>query len=277
MGAVIAELASQISHTHVETCAIAFALAFCYALWAGGALARHLSGELPAVPQFAYSLFPTKWDQAYTALFILFFAISSLSAGPEADEQERMTILEAVVLIAVQTILYAPMLVRFFPLKTWYRPRYSLLRGGLLVAGFLFVIFLCSGLVNASGITDWIVQLTGCPEQQEVVKTIKNGSDPVETATLAIAAILQAPVCEECAFRGFLYNILKRHSGMLCATLGSALFFAAVHASLPQLLPLFIFGVVQSLAYEKAKSLWLPICIHTAFNAINVATLLLQP
>ena len=37
----------------------------------------------------------------------------------------------------------------------------------------------------------------------------------------------------------------------------------------------FVFGVVQCIAYEKARSLWLPIMIHFIFNALNVAGVLL--
>ena len=275
---MLAEMVSQVAHVHVETCAIVFALVFCYALWGGGALVRCAGGALPAVPQYAYSLFPTKWDQLYTALFILFFAFISLPTLAETTEgNEPLTVAGGVVLILSQVLLYAPMLIRFAMLKPWYRPRYSVVQGILLVAGFLFLILLTAGVVNATGFTDWLINLTGCPEEQDVVQNIKDRSDPVQSATIAIAAVLQAPLCEECAFRGFLYNCLKQHCGKLSAALGSAVFFSAIHASLPQLVPLFIFGLVQCWAYEKAKSLWLPVCIHTAFNAYGVMVILHAP
>ena len=248
-----------------------FALAFCYALWGGGALARKLGGGLPAVPQYAYSLFPTKWDQAYTALFIAFFVFISLPLLQDAAEDGGpMTPADGVFNIVVQFLIYMPMLARFAMLKPWYRPRFSIFRGALLVAGFLFIIYLAICTVTATGNADWLIRTTGCPEVQDVVQTIKDGTDPVMAATTAIEAVFQAPVCEECAFRGFLYNILKVHSGKWCAALGSALFFAAIHGSLPQMVPLFIVGLVLCRAYEKAKSLWLPVCIHTAFNALSI-------
>ena len=277
---VLAELVSRIPHTHVEICVIAFALTFCYALWCGGFLARRAGGALPAVPQYANSLFPTKWDQLYTALFILYFAFDSIPwpEGVAAGEggEEQMDVLSGVIFIVASFAVYSPMMIRYWLLKPWYRPRYSPVRGACMVAGFLLLIYLGSAVVHITGINDWLIQLTGCPEEQDVVQTIKDGTDPTWAAVVATTAVFQAPVCEECAFRGFLYNILKVHSGKWCAAVGSALFFAAVHASLPQLGGLFIVGLVQCWAYEKAKSLWLPICIHTAFNALGVSAILLS-
>ena len=279
-GRVLAELASRIPHTHVEICVIAFALTFCCALWFGGFLARRAGGALPAVPQYANSLFPTKWDQLYTALFILYFALDSMpwpgGAAADAREEGQMDILSGAVFIVASFAIYGPMLVRYWLLKAWYRPRFSLLQGVAMVAGFLMLIYLGNAAVHITGINDWLIRTTGCPEDQEVVTTIREGADPVWASVVAIAAVFQAPVCEECAFRGFLYNILKVHSGKWCAALGSALFFAAIHGSLPQMAPLFIVGLVLCRAYEKAKSLWLPICIHTAFNALGVSAILLS-
>lgn len=265
-----------IPHEQAEVCVVAFALALCYALWFCGALARWAGGGLPAVPQYPDSLFPNKGDQILTAGFLLVFVWCTVMAGGGgADDGSRPNALELLFNLVFTLVLYTPMLVRYFTLKKLPRPRFGIIQSGLMVLGFLMICWLGTAVVEASGINDWLIRTTSCPEQQEVVEELQEGSG-LAPFFIALAAVIQAPICEECAFRGFLYNILKKHAGRVSATLASALLFAAVHASLPQLLPLFIFGVVQCLAYEKAKSLWLPMCIHAAFNSAAVLMLLLQ-
>lgn len=266
-----------IPHEQAEVCVVAFALALCYALWFCGALARRVGGGLPAVPQYPGSLFPNKGDQILTAGFLLVFVWCTVMAGGGgADDGSRPNALELLFNLVFTLVLYTPMLVRYFTLKKLPRPRFGIIQSGLMVLGFLMICWLGTAAVEASGINDWLIQTTSCPEQQEVVEELQEGSGLVPFF-IAVAAVIQAPICEECAFRGFLYNCLKQHCGKLSAALGSAVFFSAIHASLPQLVPLFIFGLVQCWAYEKAKSLWLPVCIHTAFNAYGVMVILHAP
>ena len=84
------------------------------------------------------------------------------------------------------------------------------------------------------------------------------------------AAVLVAPICEEIVFRGYLYPILKRFSGVWVAGLCSALLFSCAHGNLVALLPLLIFGIVQVVIYEKTGSLWAPIAVHFCFNSASV-------
>ena len=269
-----------VPHEVAEVCVMAFALALCYALWVCGAVARLAGNGLPAVPQYPHSLFPNKWDQLLTAGFLIVFIWCTVLAGHnKPDDSSGPGALEMLFNIVFTLVLYLPMLARYFTLQKLPRPRFGFIKGGLMVLGFLMICWLGAGAVNVSGITDWLIQATGCPEQQDVVEELQagaKGGDGWSTLFITVAAVVQAPICEECAFRGFLYNILKKHAGRVSATLASALLFSAVHASLPQLLPLFIFGIVQCLAYEKAKSLWLPMCIHATFNGVAVLSLLHQ-
>lgn len=111
---------------------------------------------------------------------------------------------------------------------------------------------------------------------QDVVEKILNGTT-FEKSLMVFMAVLVAPVTEECFFRGFIYNILKRWNGRGLASVASALMFASVHGSLIQMVPLTIFGIVQCFAYEKSRSLWLPIVIHTVFNACSCLLILIVP
>ena len=87
---------------------------------------------------------------------------------------------------------------------------------------------------------------------------------------MAFAAIVVAPLCEEIVFRGYLYPVMKKFSGPWVAGVCSALIFAAAHGSLVALLPLFVFGCVLVLIYEKTGSLWAPIAVHFCFNGATV-------
>ena len=66
---------------------------------------------------------------------------------------------------------------------------------------------------------------------------------------------------------------MKRFSGRWIAAACSAFVFSAAHGNLTALLPLFIFGLVLVLLYEKTGSLWAPISVHFCFNG---ATVILQ-
>jgi membrane protease YdiL (CAAX protease family) len=64
--------------------------------------------------------------------------------------------------------------------------------------------------------------------------------------------------------------VTKRFAGPWVAGVCSALVFAAAHGSLSALLPLFIFGLVLVVIYEKTGSLWAPIAVHFCFNGATV-------
>ena len=135
------------------------------------------------------------------------------------------------------------------------------------------LMYLPAQLLDSAGLTRFLAEETGCPEQQDVVETLMNGPFSVKLILLIMAVII-APITEECCFRGFVYNILKQYSSPAVAAFASALLFSAVHASLAQFVQLFIFGLVQCLLYEKTRSLLIPIILHMLFNAISSVFLL---
>lgn len=147
----------------------------------------------------------------------------------------------------------------------WY---WTLLIGPGAVIGIWMVL----GGLQAVGYMEWLKSL-GVEQVQDSVKLFQESKNPRVIALMAAAAVLVAPVCEEIVFRGYFYPILKRFGGVWVAAFCSALLFSCAHGSLAALLPLFIFGLVQVLAYEKTGSLWAPIAVHFCFNS---ATVLLQ-
>ena len=234
--------------------------------------------DLPPVLPVPGSLFPTRADSAYTyiflALFTLLSASSLLAENPDSKEVPQFTFSMALTNLAI----YLPMLVRFvlLPRREW--PPYPT-RAQRWTSLFLFALltmFVATSLnliYEHSGLMQYIVSSTHCPEFQDVVEMIAK-SDTTSRVLLIITAVVVAPVVEECCFRGFLYNSLKRRAGMGVAMVCSSLLFAAVHTSLAQMLPLTVFALLQCVLYEKTQTLCAPIISHAVFNMISVITVL---
>ena len=126
------------------------------------------------------------------------------------------------------------------------------------------------------GLYRLLMELTGCPELQDIVVMFSNG-DWAQRGTIALAAVVVAPICEEIVYRGFIYNILKRYSRRWVAIILSALLFSVIHGSMAQAVPLTIFGIVQCILYDKARSLRLPILLHAIYNTVSLILILLLP
>ncbi len=255
----------------------------CLAVAGGGALVSHLYYRQRGLPPLPQPAFPGTGDQLFTAAFMLFIlwgaASSMLPGREEAAGTSAAPLGWGTLLLALisQLALYLPMLVRYAVVHPWQRPTrpwQDYIRLPLLVWGGIYFSIL---LLEVSGLTPWLIRATNCPEHQDLVLLFSRG-DMMQRLYIIIAAVIIAPVAEECCFRGFLYTTLRHWGGRMAATLASALLFAAIHGSLAQLIPLTLFGLAQCLAYEKARSLWLPISVHMLFNTTSlIATALMLP
>lgn len=87
-------------------------------------------------------------------------------------------------------------------------------------------------------------------------------------ALLFVLLVIITPLAEEIVFRGFLYQLLRKHLPVPAAAGMSALGFAAVHGIAPLLPWLFFMGVVYALIVERTKSLWSSIILHSMSNAL---------
>lgn len=168
----------------------------------------------------------------------------------------------------------------FVPWLAWYnktarsgQPGVSIRALGLAllaaVGGHTFnIVFDCSGLYRL------IVDATGSPPLQDSIYLIQSGT-LTSRACVIIAAVVLAPITEECCFRGILYRSLRNLVGVPVAVLLSSLFFAAIHMALGQTVPLMVFAVLLCLLYERTRSLRYCIAAHAVFNLITVVASLL--
>lgn len=139
----------------------------------------------------------------------------------------------------------------------------------LIAPGAVLSMWLLFGVLQLSGYMKWMESL-GVETVQNTVKLLQESKDPMLIGLMVIAAVIAAPICEEIVFRGYLYPVMKRFVGMWPATICSAFIFAAAHGNLTALLPLFVFGGLLVVIYEKTGSLWAPIAVHFCFNGATV-------
>lgn len=92
-----------------------------------------------------------------------------------------------------------------------------------------------------------------------------------------IALAIWTPLAEEAFFRGFVMSGLVNRWGFALGLTAAAAVFAALHFSLPNLLPIFVIGLLLGGLYRGTGSIWPGIFFHLAQNTLALTTVLLQP
>ncbi|MDO8491069.1 MAG: CPBP family glutamic-type intramembrane protease [Dehalococcoidia bacterium] len=95
-------------------------------------------------------------------------------------------------------------------------------------------------------------------------------------ALFALLAVVVAPFAEETFFRGFVFSGLSRRFGFWGGAIISAALFAAAHASLGALIPIFLLGLLLAALYARTRSLWLPMTAHALYNGLAVLAVVLN-
>lgn len=143
------------------------------------------------------------------------------------------------------------------------------------ILGSVFSLLLCAGLIGGIS-TEYLTRVFGDLEKQEAVQMVENSSSTLYLVVSIIIACVAAPLAEEFVFRGYMYGALKENTSPVFAMVIVGALFATAHGNLPALLPLLAFSVILCITYEITKCLWVPIGIHSLFNATNIV-LMLQP
>lgn len=140
--------------------------------------------------------------------------------------------------------------------------------------GFLFLIpvYLLVGLVNW-GVDSWLRDVWPDGQPQETVQMFQKADSPVVKFIMAIAAVIVAPLVEETLFRGFFYGVIKRFTDGYFAALATGLLFAVVHFHVGSLLQLFVLALGFCVAYEVTGCLFVPMVMHSLFNAVSIGVL----
>jgi membrane protease YdiL (CAAX protease family) len=105
---------------------------------------------------------------------------------------------------------------------------------------------------------------------------------PFDVAALILLTAIGAPIAEEILYRGLLHQgLVDMHldlgkAGLVLATVGSSLLFAASHFQALQLPGLFAFAVVAASVMHWSGRLGTAIWTHVGFNLTAVVALLLR-
>lgn len=92
-----------------------------------------------------------------------------------------------------------------------------------------------------------------------------------------VALAVWTPLAEEAFFRGFVMSGLVNRWGFPIGLTASAAMFAALHFTLPNLLPIFVIGLLLGGLYRGTGSIWPGVFFHIAQNTLALSTVLLQP
>jgi membrane protease YdiL (CAAX protease family) len=76
------------------------------------------------------------------------------------------------------------------------------------------------------------------------------------------------PIFEELAFRGYLFNLLKRVTNARNTIIATSFLFALVHFSFISIIWIFPFGLLLGYLRNKYNTLWLGMIIHFIHNLI---------
>lgn len=138
-----------------------------------------------------------------------------------------------------------------------------------MVPGF-FVIMLLAGLAAVV-----LKPLTGLDlKPQAIVEGAKTVRDSRAMLLLGVTLCAGAPLMEEVVFRGVLFSVAARFLGRGYALTASGLFFGVVHANLISFVPLSLLGMFFAMAYERTRTLAVPVLMHALFNGTQFFLLL---
>ena len=130
--------------------------------------------------------------------------------------------------------------------------------------------------VGGSYVLGFLMNLAGAPvaEQPIVLELVAAGGPAV--ASLAVSALVRAPIGEELFVRGLLFTRVARGAGPVAAYALSAGLFAVFHGNLQGLVIYAWLGLVFAHALARTGRLPCAIAVHFGNNAITLVTLLLS-
>jgi membrane protease YdiL (CAAX protease family) len=110
-----------------------------------------------------------------------------------------------------------------------------------------------------------------------MLKQSKKSGDPSMFGMLVFVAVVFQPAVEELLFRGYFYGVFKGWAGAVASAIFTATLFAAIHGNVAALVPLLLFALGLTLAYEWSGSLLVPVAMHMTFNGVQLAVLTWAP
>jgi len=148
----------------------------------------------------------------------------------------------------------------FGPVPTRWAP------WGLVVLGVLALDLFESAEFHL--LLPWLEEVAPAFADRYTMNTVEEPSGVGEYLRLFGSGVIAAALVEEVLWRGLVYQRWARAWGTpVGALVAAALPFALMHG---HVLGAFVFAVVITLLYLRARSLWVPIAMHALGNGINL-------
>lgn len=161
---------------------------------------------------------------------------------------------------------------RAFCNRDYARPTPAPEPHGVFASAFATMLIALPVLTAVSLVWQRLLELGGMKvEAQELIGIFADTDSPTLIATMVLLATVIAPVTEELLFRAGLFRYARKRFPRWVALTVPSLLFAALHANLASFAPLFVLGLIFSLAYERTGNIAVPIIAHGLFNLNTIA------
>jgi len=126
-------------------------------------------------------------------------------------------------------------------------------------AAINFLTFYPLGLAYPDYVSFWLYELP------PVVYSDSEGFPLLPNALSFVSLVVLAPIVEEITFRGYLLHRWGHKYSLWTGITLSSVLFGIMH---PDVLAAIFFGVVMCLVYLRTRSLYGPMLLHAAWNAV---------
>lgn len=107
-------------------------------------------------------------------------------------------------------------------------------------------------------------------EEQIPVRLLNNITNVFFLILFIFQIIVIASIVEELMFRGYVYRVLKSKSNKNVACIVTSIVFSLLHFNVDASVPLFVFSMCLTKAYEDSSDICEPIVMHSLFNIVGV-------
>lgn len=150
---------------------------------------------------------------------------------------------------------------------------------GLIDPGLRHAIALGAGITSVTvpvalglnAASEWLLtRIQGSVAMQPTMQALEASQGVLQLGLFAFAAVILAPMIEECLFRGILYRTGQQLGYPKVALAASSILFALIHASMMTLIPLTVLAIIFAKLYDFTNRLIAPIIAHALFNLVNL-------
>ena len=246
-------------------------------LWAVVLLIWRIKKGRDLLPQGGIDVARITDKELVVSFFVLLFLSLLVLAAPQQVSAQVSPAPKPIALIVAQLLFVVPALalcIRKYKLGSALP--WDLRLSGLSWGHFLLLslstcglFLLLSGLYTYSPLREWTLDFFQGKEQQDMVTHLAQGGMDLKI-TIAVCAVIFAPLVEEVIFRGYLYPVFKKFLGWESSLVFTSILFGLLHVDIVAFLPLSIFGALLAIVYERTKTLWAPILAHFLMNLLTI-------